>query len=118
VSLVLWQIILFEYGLYRTFRNTGTTVDTDIWIDVEHVVIVVKTFNRTHSNTIGESAFLAVIGNNGSHRVFLMLVNSVPKPVIAGCITRLPIPTTNQNVWFCFTYTNIMISPSDNNVMN
>jgi hypothetical protein len=58
---------IFKYGLYRTFINTGTTVDTDIVIDIQTFIIIMKAINRAGHDAVGKTAIYAILGHNCCH---------------------------------------------------
>jgi hypothetical protein len=56
-----------EDGLYRAFGYTGITVDAGFGIDVQHVVIEVKSLNGTDKGTVSVATVNAGFCNDVSH---------------------------------------------------
>jgi hypothetical protein len=62
-----WNIGFSENCLHRTLRNTGITVDTSFWIDVQHIVVEVKGLNGTNQRTVSVAAVHTWFCNDVSH---------------------------------------------------
>src|SRR5690606_16773984 len=71
VLLVLGQLRLVVDRLDRTLRHARSTIDTLVRIDVEHLVVPVKTLDRADGDTIRESAPLAVVSDDEGHAASL-----------------------------------------------
>jgi len=71
VFFVFGDVVAFINGLDRTFWNTGAAVYADIWIYVQHFIVIVKTGNGAYRYTISKAATFAVISYYGCH-VFLL----------------------------------------------
>jgi hypothetical protein len=56
-----------EDGLHWALGNTGITVDARFRIDVQHIVIEVKSLNGTDECTISVAAVHTGFGNDVSH---------------------------------------------------
>jgi hypothetical protein len=62
-----WNIGLGEDGLYRAFGYTGITVDAGFGIDVQHVVIEVKSLNGTNKGAVSVATVNARFCNDVCH---------------------------------------------------
>jgi hypothetical protein len=62
-----WNISFGEHRLNRTFGNTGIAVDARFGIDVQHVVVEVKSFDRTNESTVSIATVHTGFCNDVSH---------------------------------------------------
>jgi hypothetical protein len=60
----------FVNGLDRTYRDTGTTIDADIGINIAPFIIRVEALNGAVFDAIGKQAKTAIVGNDMRHGVF------------------------------------------------
>jgi hypothetical protein len=65
--LIGWDIRFRENSFHWTFWNTSLAVDAIGWVDVNHLVIDVKAFNRTNGYAVSVSAIVASLGHYMSH---------------------------------------------------
>tara|TARA_R110002095_G_scaffold168952_2_gene146703 strand:+ start:289 stop:504 length:216 start_codon:yes stop_codon:yes gene_type:complete len=56
-----------ENGFYRTFGDASLAIDALFWVDVEHLLTLVKTFDWANYYAIGISASVAGLSNYVSH---------------------------------------------------
>jgi hypothetical protein len=61
------DIGLGEDSFNRTLRYTSITINARLGIDVQHVVIEMKSFNRTDKRTVSVAAVNARFCNDVSH---------------------------------------------------
>ena len=64
-----------EDRLNRTLRNAGIAVDARLRIDVQHIVIKMKSFDGTDECTISVAAVHTGLGNDVSHSDGFSLVH-------------------------------------------
>jgi hypothetical protein len=56
-----------KYSFHRTLWNARLTVDAFVWMNVNHLVAFIKTFNRTDYNAICVFAGEAGFGDDMRH---------------------------------------------------
>src|SRR5690606_31679686 len=69
--LVVRQHTLLIDGLYRTFWNARSAIDALLWIDVEHLVVAMKTIHRTDDDAVGVAAAMTIAGDDEGHDLLL-----------------------------------------------
>jgi len=67
--LVGWEIVGAEDGLDGTGWLAGAAVDALIGVDIEHIGVAVEAVYGANLYTVGETAFLAVIGDDVGHGI-------------------------------------------------
>jgi hypothetical protein len=61
------HVVFVKNGLNGAFWNAGFTVNTLVWLDVQHPLAFVKALNGTDHYTIGVTAAIAGFSYNVSH---------------------------------------------------
>lgn len=81
---------LSENGFHGTFRNAGVTVNARLGINVQHVVIEMKGFNRTNERAIGVAAVYTGFSNDVGHSAWnLLCFNVGPASIFSLILTRV-----------------------------
>jgi hypothetical protein len=62
-----WNVGFSEHRFNRAFGYTGVAVDARFRINVQHIVVEVKSFNRTHESTVSIATVHTGFCNDVSH---------------------------------------------------
>jgi hypothetical protein len=66
-SLVLWQLILGEYGIHGALWLTQGAIDTFVRVNNQKIGALVKAINRADLNTVGVLTVDAILSYNKCH---------------------------------------------------
>jgi hypothetical protein len=82
-----------KHGFDWTLRNTCVAIDTSLWIDYQHVVVEMKSFDRANQSTICVATVHAGFSDNVSHFSVRLLRSTKGLDVLNASIL-----TTNPEV--------------------
>jgi len=60
-------VVLGKDGLNRTLRNASVTIYTGFWVNHQHVVVKMESFDRTYQGTIGVTTVYAGFSYDVGH---------------------------------------------------
>jgi hypothetical protein len=62
-----WNVGLGEDSFHRTLGNAGIAVNTRLRIDVQHIIVKMKSFNGTDESTVSVAAVHTGFSNHVCH---------------------------------------------------